>query len=98
MKGIIWYYTTKEIGLNRFQLLVNEYNRLKINGNIKATSSNVSACFENGDTWIVLPARECARGHACNIALIERGTPERVVREVIMPCIKNFPYRAYNYY
>ena len=54
--------------------------------------------FDNGDIWYVAPARDTSRGHACTIGLIEHGTPDDIIRTIIMPCIKSYPYRAYNYY
>lgn len=61
-------------------------------------SSTAFVEFENDDYWSLAPATERTRGSACNVGLIERGTPEKIIHEVIMPCIKSPPYRAYNYW
>ena len=99
MKGIIWYYTNREYGIERLKQLIQEYERIKISCTRKIINSAMcEATFENGDIWRVVPTYESSRGSACNIALIERGTPEREIHEIIMPCIKGYPYRAYNYW
>lgn len=98
MKGIIWYYTNKQHGLKKLQSIAKEYTALNIGVHINTTSCNISLSCDNGDRWLVIRASENGRGQCCNIGLIEYGTPENLVREVLMPCIKAFPYRAYNYY
>ena len=95
MTGIIWYYTSREMGIARFNQLLEEYGRARIQCTTKRLDS---ATFENGDTWKIAPVLAASRGSACNVALIETGTPERAVHEIIFPCIKGYPYRAYNYY
>lgn len=83
------------MGLQRLEQLINEYRRIRIEV-IHRTQTEVT--FDNGDLWKVVPADDRSRGQACNVGLIERGTPEDVIHTRIMPCIKNYPYRAYNYY
>ena len=95
MKGIIWYYTNKEIGLERLEQLIKDYQRIRIEV-IHRTKYEVE--FDNGDIWYVAPSRGSSRGNTCNIGLIERGTPEDIIHTIVMPCIKSYPYRAYNYY
>lgn len=95
MNGIIWYYTNKEIGLNRFEQLIKDYRRIRVEV-VHRTKDKVE--FDNGDSWRVIPARDISRGHACNIGLIERGTPDDIIHTLIMPCINSCPYQGYNYY
>ena len=64
----------------------------------RISSSTASVEFDNDDYWSLAHATDSTRGLACNIGLIERGTPEKIIYEIIMPCIKNLPYRAYNYW
>ena len=98
MKGIIWY-EHRSAGIARFEQLLHEYDMAHIAcTKCRNTSFEVSATFENGDTWRLAPASDHSRGQACNIGLIERSVPEDIVHEVIFPCIKGYPYRAYNYY
>lgn len=47
---------------------------------------------------MVVPATEHSRGRACNIALIDSNIDEEIVYTVIMPTVKSYPYRAYNFY
>lgn len=99
MTGIIWYYTSKEVGKLRLEDLVEEYKKINIEVEqswVNATSAAV--IFKNGDRWEVVPANDRSRGRACNIALIEKCTPQDIVDTVILPCLKNYPFRAYNYY
>lgn len=99
MKGIIWYYTDRKYGLDRFEQLIKDYEKIKIKAVKRSVSQfNYSVTFENGDNWILVSANTASRSQACNVGLIERGTPENIIHEIIMPCIKNYPYRAYNYY
>lgn len=98
MIGIVWYYTSKEKGIQKIQSIKEEYQKIHINVEIKITSYDISLYCENGDIWKMYKASDCSRGASCNIGLIEYGTPKRIVNEIIKPCIKAFPYRAYNYY
>lgn len=98
MRGIIWY-EHRIVGLVRFEQLLHEYDKAHIAcTKCRNTSYEVSATFENGDFWKLAPANNHSRGQSCNIGLIERSIPEDIVHEVIFPCIKDYPYRAYNYY
>lgn len=98
MTGIIWY-VNKELGIERFKQLIEEYKRIKINC-IRKRISNIccDAQFENGDSWRLIRADGHSRGHRSNIALIERGIPDDIIHEVIMPSLVWHPYRAYNYW
>lgn len=99
MTGIIWYYTSKNVGRLRLEDLVEEYK--KINIEVKQSwinKTSASVVFDNGDIWDVVPANDRSRGRACNIALIESCTPLEIVNTIILPCLKNHPFRAYNYY
>lgn len=31
MKGIVWYYTKKEVGLAKLENIIEEYRRMRIN-------------------------------------------------------------------
>lgn len=93
--GIIWYYTGQAIGQERLKQLIQDYKSIKIE-TIKLTNNSV--LFDNGDFWKTVSANSNSRGCCCNVGLIERGTPEKIIHTLIMPCIKAYPYRAYNYY
>lgn len=95
MKGIVWYYTKKEVGLAKLENIIEEYRRMRINI-IHRTMDYVE--FDNQDIWQICSVQDRSRGHACNISLIERGTPEDLINIIIKPCTKAFPYRAFNYY
>lgn len=95
MTGIIWYYSNKGVGLNKLKDIMCEYVRIGIEPKDVKTDRVI---FENGDCWSVAPAKDCCRGRACNVAYIERRTPDEIIDYIIMPAIKSFPYRAYNYY
>ena len=83
----------------RLEDLVNEYKRLDIGVTKSRINSNTLYVeFSNGDTWEVVATSDRSRGRACNVSLIEKCTPEEIVNQVILPCTKNSPYRAYNYY
>ena len=99
MKGIIWYYSNRKHGLDRFKRLIKDYEKINIKA-VKKSAGQYNCCvtFENGDFWMLVQAKDASRGQSCNIGLIEYGTPEDIVSQIIMPCIKSFPYRAYNYY
>ena len=59
MKGIIWYYTSREDGLARFQQLIKDYERMKIYPRRTVTNSSmVFVEFENDDYWS-LAQKEC---------------------------------------
>lgn len=98
MKGIIWY-KTKQKGLERFDRLIEDY--AKVNIGVLAIKNNYSETyvrFLNDDIWMVVLATEHSRGRACNIALIDSDIDEEIVYTVIMPTVKSYPYRAYNFY
>lgn len=98
MKGIIWYYTNKSVALEKLQSIANEYKKIGIEVKLNISTYNNCLLCSNGDIWSTAFVSDCARGQACNVGLIEYGTPEDIIHEIIMPCIKAFPYRAYNYY
>ena len=99
MKGIIWY-SEKDTGLKQFKDICKKYTRLNIAcvQKYQTFSMQFFAEFENGDVWRAVPAIDQSRGHACNIAYIDKNISQEVVNKVIMPCIKLLPYRAYYYY
>lgn len=99
MRGIIWYYTKREVGMEKLEQLVSNYVRMGIKL-IKLVNNKVisEAIFDNGDYWKVCSSYQNSRGQSCNIALIERNTPEEIINTIIKPCIKSLPYNAYNYY
>lgn len=99
MTGIIWYYTNRKNGLFQFQQLIKDYERMKIYPRKTVMNSATAFVqFDNDDYWSLAPATDSARGSVCNVGLIECATPEKIVNEVIMPCIKGLPYRAYNFW
>ena len=99
MRGLIWYSYQKDIGLKQFKRICDGYKRLNIACNRSYENSvQIFAEFENGDVWQVVPATDTSRGHACNVAYIDRSIPKITIDTIIMPCIKAPPYRAYNYY
>ena len=58
-------------------------------------SSNYAwVTFENGDEWRVAGARDSSRGMACNIAYVERSVDYDTYRTIILPTVKNYPFRA----
>ena len=98
MKGII-YCDKLETGLQQFKKIIEDYNRINIKYDKPvATANSARVIFENGDEWIVVKATDGARGHACNVAYIDRMINDDLVEKVIMPTIKAFPYQAYRYY
>lgn len=62
------------------------------------TSHSATIYFKNGDIWTMANAKDSARGHCCNVSYIQRSIPIDIVEQIIKPCTKAFPYRAYNYY
>ena len=99
MKGIIWAYTSRKIGKMRLEVLVDEYKKLQIGiARSRINAQTLWIEFDNGDEWEVVLASDTARGRACNVSLIESCTPKDIVDEIILPCTKSYPYRAYNYY
>lgn len=99
MKGIIWYYSSKEAGIEKLNFLIKRYKAIKINiVNQKNSVNETDVIFDNGDIWKVIKATEQSRGQRCNIGLIERNIPENIIYEVLMPCIRAYPYCAYNYW
>lgn len=98
MRGIIWYQNFAT-GLNKFENLIQDYKRINIEM-IKTVSCkhNQTAYFSNGDIWELVCANENSRGKSCNIGLFEYGLPEELINTVLMPCIKSYPYQAYNFY
>ena len=58
------------------------------------SKSNAYVTFENGDKWSVLGARHSSRGAASNIAYIERSIDYDTYRTIILPTVKNYPFRA----
>lgn len=99
MRGIVWYYTDREVGLSQFLKVIKDYEKMGFHITQAAQGKfNTFACFDNGDVWSLAKAGDGAKGRACNVGLIERNTPEEIIHSIIMPCIKLLPYRAYNYY
>ena len=98
MEGIIWY-KTKQKGLDQFDELINNY--AKVNIGVLAIRDNhleTYIRFLNDDVWKAVPATDHSRGRACNIALIDSDIDEEIVYTIIMPTVKSYPYRAYNFY
>ena len=99
MKGII-YCDKLETGLGQFKKIIEDYANIGITCDKPVANANQArVTFNNGDEWIVVSATEgMARGHACNVAYIDRMIPDDFVETIIMPTIKAFPYQAYRYY
>ena len=100
MRGIIWYYTDREKGINKLEQLISNYKRLNIEP-IRLINNYMEqeVIFSNEDFWKVCSSsKQSSRGQICNIALIEYDTPAEIVNTIIKPCIKSLPYTAYNYY
>ena len=98
MKGIVWYNNFK-IGLEKITDIKNKYIKYGIEINTeRRTSYSTTIYFENGDIWMIVPAKENSKGYSCNVSYIERDIPKDIIECVIRPCTKAFPYQAYNYY
>lgn len=98
MKGII-YCKKLETGLDWFDKIIEDYNTIGIECEIPKVSANQAFTdFYNGDRWTVVVASESARGHACNVAYIDRMINNDLIEQVIIPTIKAFPYQAARYY
>ena len=93
MRGII-YCNTLETGLAEFKKIIEDYAGIGITCNKPIVNANQArVTFNNGDDWTVVRATEgSARGHACNVAYIDRMIPDDFVETIIMPTIKAFPY------
>lgn len=96
MYGIVWYYN-KEEGKKQLKKIAEEYLNYKINYN-RIIQFPTSVIFENGDVWKLLPARDCSRGHKCNISFVERCIPIEDFNTFIRPATIWGPYQAYNFY
>lgn len=95
MRGIIYYYSDFEVGINKLKEIVERYNMMNI-GTVKCHYKrwNSWAEFDNGDTWEVKYANDSARGYRWNIAYVERCVPYDVFRCVIQPAGTRMPYNA----
>ena len=98
MKGII-YCNKIETGLEQFKKIIEDYNAIGIKCEKPKVSANQAFTdFDNGDRWTVVVVGESARGHACNVAYIDRMINDDLVEQVIMPTIKALPFQTYRYY
>ena len=98
MKGIIWY-KEKQKGLERLDRLIEDYAKINI-GTLIIRDSQLDTYvrFLNDDVWLLVPATDRSRGRACNVSLIDSRIDQRIIDTIIMPTIKAYPYRAYNFY
>jgi hypothetical protein len=95
IKGIIYYESSFEKANEELKKMVDRYNQK----HIPVTKCHYMrhgswAKFENGDTWRVLYANDCARGYKWNIAYIERSINLDTYRCIIAPAAIDFPFAA----
>lgn len=101
MQGIIYYRSNFDNAMLEMRNIISGYELMKINvddNQSRTSSDSAFIVFEDGDVWRVLKASHNARGYGCNVAIIERGISEDIMRNIIKPSIKFPPYQAYNYY
>lgn len=97
MKGIIWYYKDREKAIDKFMILVDNYKKMGIKGDIIYNSKECFIKLNNGDFWSIVSA-ENGLGRRSNIALIEKRIPQDLIDTIIKPCNTLIPYTAYNYW
>lgn len=99
MKGIIWRNSNDSENAERlFDQLITNYEFIGITGKIIKNKLRMSFYAGNGDTWEVISAVESFHGKRCNISYIERGIPDDVVQNIIIPCTTALPFRAITYF
>lgn len=98
MKGIVWYKDKTE-GFEKLKEIQQQYEKMLYKTTqIKSINNSFEMQCENGDFWIACPARDCFRGHKCNISYIQRGIPENVISTIIRPSTVAYPYQAFKYW
>jgi hypothetical protein len=99
MKGIIWKKSSDSQAAEiLFEQIIMNYEFIGINGRTIKSKDFMRFEADNGDYWEVLSGRESFRGKKCNISYIERGIPEEVVHNIILPCTVAYPFRAVTYF
>jgi hypothetical protein len=100
IRGAVWGKTVAS-GNEQLAKLVSDYERIGIypyEKSYRRSPLGDSVQFDNGDFWRVLRATESSRGHCVNISYIEHGIDERIIRDVILPVTKSYPFQASQYY
>ena len=98
MKGIVWCVRTEE-GNAELDRIIQEY--LIYNIKIKKHSKSIYGDrveFENDDTWLVVSAKESARGHKAQIAHVQRSIDWNTYSSVIIPCSSTGPFNAISFW
>ena len=99
IKGIIWRKSSEsETAEILFEQIVANYEFIGITGNVIKSRISMRFYAGNGDFWEVISAVESMRGKKCNISYIERGIPDEMIGNVIIPCTVALPFRAIIYF
>ena len=100
MKGAVFYCTKvqKERANEKFENILYGYDMLDIKCvKFIKLKEQMSAYFENGDCWELLPLRENVRGKKFNIAYVPRE-PNPDMLLLISACTTLYPYNGIIYY
>ena len=100
MRGIV-IGTTLDVARNKLNLMSTDYERFwKVEiERIISSRYEYKIIFSNGDIWTCMAANNgnCC-GRRCNIALVDRNIPKKIVDYVIRPLLVRQPFGAIGYY
>lgn len=54
--------------------------------------------FENGDHWMIVIARDSAKGRRCNISYISSEIDDELINNIIIPATTGLPFSAWRFY
>lgn len=99
MKGIVWGADRETCGRKLKQLIEDYALYWNVNPIKTIMTQNIYRVeFENGDKWQAMVARESARGHRCNISLVDRNIDYDFTSNIIEHCTTAGPFNAIRYY
>lgn len=75
-------------GINFLDNLIGELKYKEVKNVIK-DKNGMFVELHNGETYKVVLATLCSRGHRCDKAYIEKGIDEEILNKVIYPCLSH---------
>ena len=99
MEGIIWYNPLYKDEAEQVYLEIKDYYSKwdKIRRD-KHSINDTHFITDDGDVWSLVPAKENARGRACNVSYIQRSIPAEIIETIIMPATKSQPWQAHRFF
>ena len=94
MTGIIWG-RTQERANEELEKVKDQY---LAHGKVFSYIKKDGFGTQDGDCWRAVKANDSARGYLCNISYIDKIISEDIIKMIIIPATKGYPYQGFKYF